>query len=759
MFGLRRKAAPNITRTWPQDGPWHDETIRANERLRGRWMSRNPEAAELLAHAIGVANIYAWTNATACTSAVLRLYKRAGAVQGTRNVKPPIGPKTPQGKRMARGRYGRKIAEFTQGGAEMQEVVTHPILDFLSKPNPMFPGEQLTMQRWFVQWVTGNAYDKIEFAGSSPLAVWPLYSQFVQVKVSDDDEVVYVYGRSETERGQYTANEVVHYKLRPSPHTPLYGMGALDGVLPYSDLITDTLVHDVNLAKNGMRPDAIMSFPEGTTDDQVDEFERKARGRFGGPGRAFRWLHIVGAGFNFTPVTFPEKELMSKEKVEHAEKIIQKAFGIPDSMAEGNDSTYASALVGYDDQYLGGVIEPALIMDAAQLNTRLLPMFGLDPDVYALAYDPLVTKDEKVENEMLRLDTAGGILTINEARVERGLEKIDDEMADKLLFNGVPLGGAPQADPFGGLLGGFGQSRGSQGGQEASEGEAAAQGQAVAEGEESEPEPKAFDIKSVLNTHESELWKPCDCCTGTKDDDIAGSAALRSALEKYSGKVESLSRDVLTDMQDEVRDAIVNNRTPNLQPNIEQAASEYQKALKGAVEFGVTNILENSDGRLGGFSVPDEAFNIAPERALRFLEAYSFELAGEIAKTTRDMTETAVRNGLEQGLSIDKIADEMSGFPEYRARAIARTEVSRAMNAGAREGMVAVGVEKHKVLTAPGVRKSHAAIAAQGAIPIDEPFVKAGDTFGGETFPREIAVPPFGVNCRCGIMAVYEEGE
>ena len=81
------------------------------------------------------------------------------------------------------------------------------------------------------------------------------------------------------------------------------------------------------------------------------------------------------------------------------------------------------------------------------------------------------------------------------------------------------------------------------------------------------------------------------------------------------------------------------------------------------------------------------------------------------------------------------------------------------MNTGAREGMIAVGVQKHKVLTAPGVRASHAAIAAQGAKPIDEPFVKAGDTFAGETFSKTIYVPPFGVQCRCGVVGIYEEGE
>lgn len=761
MFGLRRKAAPNITRDWPSDGPWFDQTMLERERLRSGYQSHNAEAADFLAHAIGVAHTSACMNATACSSAILRLYKRAGATsKRSHGLGKVYAAKSIEGKRMQRGRYGRKIADFTMNGAEMQEVTSAPILDFLSSPNPWFPGEQLTWLRFFYEWVTGNAYDKVSFAGSTPEALWFLDPRHVRVSVSDDDQMIYTYGRSGHEWGTYTANEVVHYKLRPSSQNPLYGMGALAGVLPYSDLITDTLVHNVNLAKNGMRPDAVMSFPEGTTNDQVDEFERRATSRFAGAGRWSRWLHIIGDA-KFTPITYPEKELLSREKQQDAEKIIRAAFGITDSMADGNDSSYASALVGYDDQYLGGTIEPVLLMDAAQLNTRLLPMFGLDPDVYSLAYDPLVTKDEKIENEMLRLDSNAGLLTINEARVERGLEKIDDPMADKLLFNGVPLGGV-QSDPFGGLLGSFGGSRPAGGEQtppeQADEPEPSAPGGAVAEGEPEQP-AKAFDIKSIRDSCESPLWRPCECCKGTKATDAA-SEALKAALQRFQGTVHELAFDVLTDMQDDALQALAAGRTPDLTDRIAQAAPQFQDVFKDIFEYGVTNVMQNrNDIILGGGGIPDEAFNIQPERALRALERYSFDLAGEIAETTVRMAETAVRNGVEQGLSIAKIADEMSDFPEYRAQAIARTEISRAMNTGAREAMVEVGVQKHKVLTAPGVRASHAAIAAQGAKPIDEPFVKAEDTFADETFPKTIYVPPFGVNCRCSVVGVYEEGE
>jgi hypothetical protein len=408
-----------------------------------------------------------------------------------------------------------------------------------------------------------------------------------------------------------------------------------------------------------------------------------------------------------------------------------------------------------DARFLGQVIEPALQQDAAQ-KVKLLQWFGLDPDDYALAYDPLVEKDEAIYEERLRTSWLNGVRTANEVRVELGLDEIDDENANKLMVNGQPLGASAQADPFGGLLGSFGGSAPKPDQAErATEDEPNPPGSGDEEAEQLEP--KAFDFKSILGTHESPLWRDCGECgqRRTKDDDdiAANDPVLRQALEKYRGRVFSLARDVVADMQDEALEAVGNGRTPDLKPIVDQAAPQFADAMGDIVRFGIVNYLESGEH---GQSVPDEAFEIVPERALRALDAYSFELAGELADTTVRQAEVAVRNGLGQGWSIDKVAEEMSGFPEYRAEAIARTETQRAVQTGKREGAIAVGVKEYRILTAPGVRKSHAAIAARGWTPIDEPIVKAGETIEGDTFSRDLYAPPLGINCRCGITFKYE---
>lgn len=835
----RTKAAPKMPGL-DIDQVWGDQTYQMRERLKSQHFSRNPEVNEFLQHSVGVAHNCATTNATVCTAGVLRLYRRVGAsgdqTRMGRGGK-VYGAKSIEHKRMQRGRYGGKVADFTQGGAQMQEVESHPILDYLSNPNPTFPGEELTWLGWYYKFICGIEYSKAQTQGGMLTATWPLYSQFVQVRVNDQDEKRYIYGRSDQVWGEYGEDEVIETKLRPNPHSPLTGMGAMHGVLPWVDLIRDTLIHNIWLSKNGMRMDGILSIPEGTGEEQEKALMKRLESKFRGVRNWYKWLVVTG-DVKFQQASFNEKDIMSIEKEDRAERLIRNAFGHTDSMNSSDDSTYAGALVGYNDQFLGGVIEPALQFHAAQLNSRLLWRFGLDEDKYALAYDPMVTKDEKVEIETLILQSNAALMTINEVRQERGLPKSNDPNADKLMFNGVPLGSGG-----GGLFGGFDfggsdtqstppgsaedkptQTQQPAGNADAPEGTQPVEGVGqpakveetalngaqidklvevalkISSGElpkeagraiiiaafpgippekieaifaeliegsappEDQTDPdvaksaKAFvsaRFKSILHTHESPLWRDCGECRHTKDDDDlrAYDAKLRDAIRRMQGQVESVARDVVTDMQSEALDAIGKGRTPNLAPIVEQSAPMFADAMKDIVRLGVTNILES--GQFGG-SVPDEAFNIAPERALRFLETYSFELAGELADTTVKMTETAVRNGLEQGLSIADIAAEMEGFPEYRAEAIARTETNRAYNAGHREGARSVGVEEYRILTAPGVRASHRAIAERGWTPMDEPIVKAGETIEGETFSRDLFAPPLSVNCRCSLTFRFE---
>lgn len=716
--------------------------------MLARHYGRNHEFQTYLNHAIGLVHNCATINAKACTQIPLRLFK----VQEARSDQRQFGtramnPRTKAGIR--NGSYGTKVASIATSGRDMVEVESHPLLDLLANPNPLYPGSMLEHQKWYSLWIGGNAYELASEEGFEPYMLSPMLSQWVSIEASIENTIErYIYGRSETGFQSYTADEVIQYKLYPSPHTPLEGIGAAYGVLPHADLIQDSLLHDISMAKNGMHPDGIWMLPEGTTPENGKKFERQLNSKF--KGVRDWWKHLIFTGkIEFISPQIPEKELMSLPKMQEASKLIRQAFGHTESMADSTDTNVASAIQSYDKQYLGGTIWPALINDAATKSQYLLPMFGLDPDLYCFAYDNPVERDEARFADRMRLDISSGLRTINEARSEMGLPEANDEFADKLLVNGQPLGASTApADPFAGLFGGSGGSLPPK------EPEAVEDNEGDSEPVDEDTE-KAFDPASIvesLKSLESKFYKSCPCCStkAVEDpDNFADDPIVQDSQERFEPGMRDAMTVILEEAQQDAMDDIMAGRDPDLADRAEQTAIILAEEMKPSVEFGFNQFLE-------AVNAPASAFDIVDQRAIDFLATYTPQLANDLMGTTADMAVEAVRIGQEQGLGQREIADLIEGVPRHRAEAIARTETQVAVQSGKREAMLEIGTKEHKAITAPGVRKSHAAIAAQGFIPIDQPFVEDGDEFGGEIFNRTMFIPPFGVNCRCAVVAKHE---
>lgn len=752
-MGIFTKKAPS--RQERVDPVFNRANLKQRELLRQRF-GLNHEFAVYLEHAIGISHNCATINAKACTLVPLRLYKRADTPTRQRGFRGSQPISDQRFKSMRSGHLGHKLASFTASAAEVEEITDHAILDLLARPNPLYPGSLLEHQKWYSLWIGGNGYEFMSFKGDTPVMLNPMLSQFVTIEASVEKTIEsYIYSRSGQFHMELPPEQVIHYKLYPSPHSPLMGIGALFGVLPQADLLLDCLIHNISMAKNGMHPDGIWALPQDTTPANEKKFMKQLESKF--KGSRDWWKHLIFSGnVEFVSPIIPEKLLMSLPSQEAASKIIRQAFGHTESMAGSNDTTVAGAIQGFDKQFLGMTIHPALINDAEHKNQKLLPMFGLDPDIYCFAYDNPVERDEALVADRLRLDTSSGILTINEARVERGFEKSDDPNADKLLVNGQPLGVAPVAtDPFGGLLGGLGGGSSSKPADDVRANGADETGAPSGEDNLDDSEEKAFDPKIIvkaMKAFESKFYLSCPCCStkAVEDpDDFADDPIVQDAQEDFEPDMREAIAEILEEAQQEAIDAIMAGGDPDLADRAEQTAIILADEMKPAVVSGFTQFLEETNA-------PASAFDIVDERALAFLETYTPKLADDLMGTTADMAKEAVRIGLENGLSVREIADAIEGVPRQRAESIARTETQVAVGAGKREAMKEVGIQEHKAITAPGVRKSHAAIAAKGFIPIDEPFVTAGETLGGETFTRTMFHQPFGVNCRCGVVAKFE---
>jgi hypothetical protein len=156
----------------------------------------------------------------------------------------------------------------------------------------------------------------------------------------------------------------------------------------------------------------------------------------------------------------------------------------------------------------------------------------------------------------------------------------------------------------------------------------------------------------------------------------------------------------------------------------------------------------------------DISFNLANPRAVAFLEQYGAERVTMINETTRDEIRRMVTRGVEQGLSYDQVAKDITarfrefavGKPqlhiESRAHLVAVTEAANGYEEGnliVGRTLEAAGIEiEHKWLTVGDSRVSDGCRSNQAA----------GWIPNGQAFPSGHERPPRFPGCRC--TALYQ---
>jgi HK97 family phage portal protein len=218
--------------------------------------------------------------------------------------------------------------------------------------------------------------------------------------------------------------------------------------------------------------------------------------------------------------------------------------------------------------------------------------------------------------------------------------------------------------------------------------------------DEAKPKQKGFDLERVLAN-----FPTLDDGALTRDANGILSPLLRG-IEDDNGKLKSLS-------------------------------SSYFK-----------NSYQTGQQQMADLMNIDVRFDIDNPRAVKFLESKLIKVT-RINDVTRDALRESLMEGLSNGESIDQLSDrvrDVYNFTTSRARTIARTEISQAVNAGRFEVLQVEATERHDWLSARDerVRDSHAAEDGSEVV-VGEPFPETGLMYPGDGDgpPEEI------INCRC----------
>jgi HK97 family phage portal protein len=387
----------------------------------------------------------AMINANAVASVPLRLYVRKRPGQKCLLESRPLTHKRRDYLAGLSSHHPSPLVCKSMEYGDWEEVsVRHPLTDLLSSSNPITNGFDLTAQRIMWQELTGNAYLLKQGSiglGGPPAALWPLPPQWTWV-IPDPTRRRwldgYLYGSDMASRVIYQPEQVIHFK-RPHPSNMYYGLGKLQAAWAAVRIDHANHAMDQALADNQARPDYIIAM-EGADEKTVKRTQTQVDARHRNPNKSGRPMVVGGGKVDIKTLTFAPKELEGRDDVIEE---IAAIFQVPVSLLKANDPNLASAEAGYG-HWRAGTILPLCRMDEQQLNQDLVPHYSLDD--LCLAYDNPVPADLDKEHERGVKSTSYAIRTINEQRVIEGLEPSDDPAADKLLFNGKPIGGDDQAD-------------------------------------------------------------------------------------------------------------------------------------------------------------------------------------------------------------------------------------------------------------------------------------------------------------------------
>lgn len=231
----------------------------------------------------------------------------------------------------------------------------------------------------------------------------------------------------------FNPDEIIHWRLDTSTQNALLGVSPIEAIV--LDGQAEIAAQSSNLVfyENNSVPAHLMIVEEDLSKEQYEELQKTIEQKYKGTKNAFK-SGIIPFVKDIKTITPSQKDMQFIESRKFTTKKIVVAFGV-DAFLLGytDDTKYSNAAIIYKAFY-EDTIRPEEVEFEDMVNKHLLPKLGITGIKFVIELSNY--EDEKAVAEMTRADVLAGILTINEARAQRGLEPSENELANELMFNG-----------------------------------------------------------------------------------------------------------------------------------------------------------------------------------------------------------------------------------------------------------------------------------------------------------------------------------
>lgn len=339
---------------------------------------------------------------------------------------------------------------FRKKGGDWEEVLEHPFLDLLKKPN------QLQTATDFIYLMSTNI-DTNGQAFIYPIKTGLSSKRIVEMQLLNPNGIstltnkkvpfVEVLGYRYVKDGlSYTfdKDELINV-IRPNPFSQSTGistiqMARFDGTNELNAIQMNNAFYD-----NGATPSGILETEQALDPATFQKLKAKIKSQYEGKNNAFRMMFLTH-GLSYKAVSPTQRDMQYVEQRKLNRDQILTIFKVPKSIVAVSDSVNRATAEAENLAFQKVVVKPRLELIFDKLNLFLLPLFGLNPNEYELRFQNPVGDDKEfiLKEKVASVNTWR---TVNEVRQDEGLEPV--EGGDKLpllnLFNNT--GSDEQTNP------------------------------------------------------------------------------------------------------------------------------------------------------------------------------------------------------------------------------------------------------------------------------------------------------------------------
>ena len=299
--------------------------------------------------------------------------------------------------------------------------------------------------------LAGNSYwvmDQQNGLGQ-PFALYRLRPEYTQIAVNDRGKIAgYVYQPPGFHIPiPYDRKEILHFKARPNPLNPYYGMGTVEAIQRELESELAQTDHVIGFYSDGARISGVLT-TQTLSETQFQRFKEQFYEEYTGEANAHKIL-IAEQGTRFDPITEVPGNTGVVDLRRMTKDAILTGFGIPSPIL-GGILENANHKIEDSNYIFSRRMMPRAHRTSERLTVNLGSLWDVKIHIQETAAEPQSVKITRAGN-MLK-----GGATVNEARAEMDLPKHPEPWADQPVipqgfapFGYMTSGGAPSATPIG----------------------------------------------------------------------------------------------------------------------------------------------------------------------------------------------------------------------------------------------------------------------------------------------------------------------